>query len=101
MANQSNPFNYAFVVRCPIENGALLRSLASESGKTASAYVAEMIRERVSGRELSESDRKWVSDRLKTNCHRRAKADAKTAAGYYRGKRKRPGRPRKPGPKKI
>ena len=90
-----------FVVWCPIESGVLLRPLASESGKTASAYVAEMIRERVSGLKLSESDRSWGSDRLKTNCHRRTKADAKTAVGYYRGKRKRLGRPRKPRPKKI
>lgn len=88
MANQSNPFKYAFVVRCPLEDGASLRTLAKEAGQTVSAYVASLIKKRIGKRELSDSEHAWVAARLKVNCHRRAKADAKTAAGYYRGKQR-------------
>ena len=79
MACQSNPETYAIVIRLPIEEGAALKSLADSEGVAISAFVAGMIHEKVKGHKLDVAER------------------AKTAAGYY--KRKRRGRPRKPGPK--
>lgn len=98
MACQSNPKTYSFVVRCPLEDGAALKSLADDVGKTVSAYVAKMVRLHIGERNLNEKEKLWVSQHLEANLIRRAKADEKTANGYY--KRKRRGRPRKPGPKK-
>ena len=97
MACQSNPETYAIVIRLPIEEGAALKSLADSEGVAISAFVAGMIHEKVKGHKLDVAERAWIAKHLKMNLIRRAKADAKTAAGYY--KRKRRGRPRKPGPK--
>ena len=98
MACQSNPETYAIVIRLPIEEGAALKSLADSEGVAISAFVAGMIHEKVKGRKLDVAERAWIAKHLEMNLIRRAKADAKTAAGYY--KRKRRGRPRKPGKKK-
>ena len=97
MACQSNPKTYAIVIRCPLEDGAAIKALAESEGSTVSAYVAKMIHDKVKDRALGEAERAWIAEHLELNLVRRAKADAKTAAGYY--KRKRRGRPRKPGPK--
>ena len=97
MACQSNPETYAIVIRLPLEEGAALKSLADSDGVAVSAFVAGMIHEKVKGHKLAAAERAWISEHLEMNLIRRAKADAKTAAGYY--KRKRRGRPRKPGPK--
>ena len=97
MACQSNPETYAIVIRLPIEEGAALKSLADSKGVAVSAFVAGMVNERVKGHKLDVAERAWIAEHLEMNLIRRAKADAKTAAGYY--KRKRRGRPRKPGPK--
>ena len=97
MACQSNPETYAIVIRLPIEEGAALKSLADSEGVAISAFVAGMIHEKVKGHKLDVAERAWIAKHLEMNLIRRAKADAKTAAGYY--KRKRRGRPRKPGPK--
>lgn len=97
MACQSNPETNAIVIRLPIKEGAALKSLADSDGVAISAFVAGMIHEKVKGRKLDVAERAWIAKHLEMNLIRRAKADAKTAAGYY--KRKRRGRPRKPGPK--
>ena len=97
MACQSNPETYAIVIRLPIEEGAALKSLADSEGVVISAFVAGMIHEKVKGYKLDVADRAWIAKHLEMNLIRRAKADAKTAAGYYKRKRRR--RPRKPGPK--
>ena len=97
MACQSNPETYAIVIRLPIEEGAALKSLADSEGVAISAFVAGMLHEKVKGYKLDVADWAWIAKHLEMNLIRRAKADAKTAAGYY--KRKRRGRPRKPGPK--
>jgi hypothetical protein len=97
MACQSNPETYAIVIRLPLEEGAALKSLADSDRVAVSAFVAGMIHEKVKGRKLDVAERAWIAKHLEMNLIRRAKADAKTAAGYY--KRKRRGRPRKPGPK--
>ena len=97
MACQSNPETYAIVIRVPLEEGAALKSLADSDGVAISAFVAGMVHEKVKGHKISEREETWIAKHLEMNLIRRAKADAKTAAGYY--KRKRRGRPRKPGPK--
>lgn len=97
MACQSNPKTYAIVIRCPLEDGAAIKALAESEGSAVSAYVAKMIHDKVKGRALGDAERAWVAEHLELNLARRARADAKAAAGYY--KRKRRGRPRKPGPK--
>lgn len=97
MACQSNPETYAIVIRVPLEEGAALKSLADSDGVAISAFVAGMVHEKVKGHKISDRERSWIAKHLEMNLIRRAKADAKTAAGYY--KRKRRGRPRKPGPK--
>lgn len=93
MACQSNPETYAIVIRLPIEEGAALKSLADSEGVAISAFVAGMVHERVKGHKLDAAERAWIAEHLEMNLIRRAK----TVAGYY--KRKRRGRPRKPGPK--
>lgn len=98
MSCQVNPNTYAIVIRCPLEEGAVLKSMADEDGVTVSAFVARMIHEKVDGRALDVAERAWISKHLEMNLIRRAKADAKTAAGYFKHKRR--GRPRKPGPRK-
>lgn len=98
MACQFNPKVYSIVVRCPLEDGAILKSLADEVDETVSAYLAKLIRAHIGERQLNETEKLWVSQHLEANLVRRAKVDEKTANGYY--KRKRRGRPRKPGPKK-
>ena len=97
MACQSNPETYAIVIRLPIEEGAALKSLADSEGVAVSAFVAGMVHEMVKGHKLDAAERVWIAEHLEMNLIRRAKADAKTAAGYYKRKRRR--RPRKPGPK--
>ena len=97
MACQANPETYAIVIRLPIEEGAALKSLADSEGVAISAFVAGMIHEKVKGHKLDAAERVWIAEHLEMNLIRRAKADAKTAAGYYKRKRRR--RPRKPGPK--
>ena len=97
MACQSNPETYASVIRLPIEEGAALKSLADSDGVAISAFVAGMSHENVKGHKLDVAERAWIAKHLEMNLIRRAKADVKTASGYY--KRKRRGRPRKPGPK--
>ena len=74
-----------------------MKSLADSKGVAVSAFVAGMVHERVKGHKLDVAERAWIAEHLEMNLIRRAKADAKTAAGYY--KRKRRGRPRKPGPR--
>lgn len=98
MACQSDPNVYAVVFRCPLEEGAELKTLADRAGKTISAYVAELVRGHLTHRELDSAEMSWVAEHLEANLARRAKADERTAAGYY--KKKRRGRPRKPGPRK-
>lgn len=98
MACQSNPNTYAIVFRCPLENGAKLKTMAETAGMTVSAYVAKMVDDHVDDRALSESEKSWVNAHYEANKIRRTKADAMTANGYF--KKKRRGRPRKPGPRK-
>lgn len=98
MACQSNPKTYSIVFRCPLEDGAILKTLADASGETISAYVAKIIHGHVGERDLTDAEKVWLDEHLQANLARRARADELTAKGYY--KRKHRGRPRKPGPRK-
>lgn len=72
--------------------------MADEAGVTMSAYLAKMVDDHVGDRRLNAPEKEWVSAHYEANRVRRTKADAKTATGFY--KKKRRGRPRKPGPRK-
>ena len=98
MACQANPKTYSFMFRCPLEDGAKLKTLADEAGVTASAFVARMLRERVGERALTEKEQQWYDEHLEMNKVRRERADRLSKKGYFN--RKRRGRPRKPGPRK-
>lgn len=98
MACQSNPNTYAVVFRCPLKEGARLKTLADEAGQTISAYVAQIVHERIGSGELTEAEQMWLDEHLAANTARRIKQDEWTARGYY--KKRHRGRPRKPGPRK-
>ena len=98
MSCQVNPNTYPFVVRCPLKDGAILKTLADEAKMTMSAYAAKLLHDHVGERELNDTEKVWFDEHFAANTRRRQKADEMTAAGYY--KRKRRGRPRKPGPRR-
>ena len=98
MSCQVNPNTYAIVIRCPLEDGAILKSKADAAGMTLSKYLAQILKEFVDKRELTETEKAWVAEHYAVNKIRREKADEKTASGFY--KRRHRGRPRKPGPKR-
>ena len=75
-----------------------MKSRAAANDMTVSAYVAKMVRDHLGEGELDAAERDWVHAHYEANVAKRQRADEKTAAGYYR--RKRRGRPRKRGPKK-
>ena len=86
------------VFRCSLEDGAVLKSKADAAGMTLSAYVGKLVREHIGEVTLTEVEQAWIKTHYEANLARRARADHMTAAGYF--KRKRRGRPRKPGPRK-
>ena len=98
MACQANPKTYSLVFRCPLEDGAKLKTLADKAGVTASVFIARMLKEKVGDRALDDDEKRWYDEHLEMNKVRRARADRLTKNGYF--KRKRRGRPRKPGPRK-
>jgi hypothetical protein len=52
-----------------------------------SAYVARLIQCDIGTIALTGTERKWMAERLDANRIKRAKADEKTASGYYRIKK--------------
>ena len=98
MACQLNPNTYGVVFRCPLEDGARLKTMADEAGLTVSMFVAGIIRKTVGDRPLTETEQTWVADHFEMGKLRRERADQMTKNGYF--KKKRVGRPRKPGPRK-
>ena len=98
MSCQQNPETYAIVIRCTLKQGALLKTLAEENGKTISVLMGEKVKELVGDRDLTEVEQMWYDAHLEVGKKRRARADELNKKGYY--KRKRRGRPRKPGPRK-
>ena len=97
MSCQNNPNTYAIVARCPLEIGARLKTLADKAGQTMSQYIADMICERVGDVVLTDEENIWAAEHFEMHKVRRARADRMSAAGYF--KRRKRGRPRKPGPK--
>ena len=87
MSNQQDPNVYSLMCRCPLEDAARLRLKAKERGLPMSAYVAKLIQGDIKQVSLSGSDREWIEERLDANMLKRAKADKKTASGYYRVKK--------------
>ena len=98
MSCQQNPETYAIVIRCTLKQGAMLKTLAEENGKTISVLMGEKVKELVGDRDLTEVEQMWYDAHLEVGKKRRARADELNKKGYY--KRKRRGRPRKPGPRK-
>ena len=122
MACQLNPNTYSLMFRFPLEENApeklrfghlrrrrtrrarqgarakLKTPARARAGQTLSKYVADMVSKHVGDRELTEDERKWFDEHLEMNKARRARADRMSAAGYF--KRRKRGRPRKPGPRK-
>jgi len=98
MSCQVNPNTYSIVVRCPLEDGAKLKTLADEAGVTLSAYIAAAMKDKIEDRALNEKEKAWYDQHYNANLDRRFRENEKTAAGYYKHKRR--GRPRKPGPRK-
>lgn len=97
MPCQVNPKTYSIVVRCPLEDGAKLKTLADDAGLTLSAYIASIVKNRVEDRALNAREKAWYEAHYNANLDRRMREDEKSALGYY--KKKRRGRPRKPGPR--
>ena len=98
MSCQSNPETYAIVIRCTLKEGALLKTLAEESGKTISVLMGEKVKELVGDRDLTEVEQMWYDAHLEANIEHRKRQDERNAKGYYR--HRHVGRPRKPGPRK-
>ena len=59
--------------------------------------IADMICERVGDVVLTDEENTWAAEHFEMHKVRRARADRMSAAGYF--KRRKRGRPRKPGPK--
>ena len=98
MSCQQNPETYAIVIRCTLKEGALLKTLAEENGKTISVLMGEKVKELVGDRELTEVEQMWYDAHLEANIAVRKRQDERNAKGYYR--HRHVGRPRKPGPRK-
>ena len=98
MSCQQNPETYAIVIRCTLKEGALLKTLAEENGKTISVLMGEKVRELVGDRDLTEVEQMWYDAHLEANIAVRKRQDERNAKGYYR--HRHVGRPRKPGPRK-
>ena len=98
MSCQQNPETYAIVIRCTLKEGALLKTLAEENGKTISVLMGEKVKELVGDRDLTEVEQMWYAAHLEANIAVRKRQDERNAKGYYR--HRHVGRPRKPGPRK-
>ena len=98
MSCQQNPETYAIVIRCTLKQGALLKTLAEENGKTISVLMGEKVKELVGDRDLTEVEQMWYDAHLEANIAVRKRQDERNAKGYYR--HRHVGRPRKPGPRK-
>ena len=98
MSCQSNPETYAIVIRCTLKEGALLKTLAEDSGKTISVLMGEKVKELVGDRDLTEAEQMWYDAHLEANIAVRKRQDERNAKGYYR--HRHVGRPRKPGSRK-
>ena len=98
MSCQQNPETYAIVIRCTLKEGALLKTLAEENGKTISVLMGEKVKELVGDRDLTEAEQMWYDAHLEANIAVRKRQDERNTKGYYR--RRHVGRPRKPGPRK-
>ena len=98
MSCQQNPETYAIVIRCTLKEGALLKTLAEENGKTISVLMGEKVKELVGDRDLTEVEQMWYDAHLEANIAVRKRQDERNAKGYYR--HRHVGRPRKPGPRK-
>ena len=98
MSCQQNPETYAIVIRCTLKEGALLKTLAEENGKTISVLMGEKVKELVGDRDLTEVEQMWYDAHLEANIAVRKRQDERNAKGYYR--HRHGGRPRKPGPRK-
>lgn len=84
MSNQLDPNNYSLMCRCRLQDAAAIRDLATQNGKTMSAFVADLVHEAAKGVELTPNARKWMHRRFVANKKIRAKADRETAQGRYR-----------------
>ena len=98
MSCQQNPETYAIVIRCNLKDGAILKTMAADAGVSVSTFIGEKVHDLVEKRDLTEVEQMWYDAHLEVANERRRKADEKNKKGYY--KRKHPGRPRKPGPRK-
>ena len=70
--------------RCRLQDAAAIRDLATQNGKTMSAFVADLVHEAAKGVELTPKTLKWMHKRFVANKKIRAKADRETAQGRYR-----------------
>ena len=99
MRSEKNPEFYAVVIRCPLKDGAKLKTLAEAHHKNVSTFMGQVVRRMVGRRKkLNAEEQAWFDEHRAMNVAMLERAEAKTASRP--SKRRHVGRPRKPGPKK-
>ena len=98
MRSEKNPEIYAVVIRCPLKDGAKLKTLAEAHHKNVSSFMGEIVRRMVGRRrKLTAEEQTWFDEHRAMNVAMLERAEAKAASHHYK---RHVGRPRKPGPKK-
>ena len=98
MRSEKNPEFYAVVIRCPLKDGAKLKTLAEAHHKNVSSFMGEIVRRMVGRRrKLTAEEQTWFDEHRAMNVAMLERAEAKAASHHYK---RHVGRPRKPGPKK-
>ena len=98
MRSQRNPEFYAVVIRCPLKDGAKLKTLAEAHHKNVSSFMGEIVRRMVGRRrKLTAEEQTWFDEHRAMNVAMLERAEAKATSSPR--KRSKRGRPRKPGPK--
>lgn len=94
MANQINPNVYHLSCRCPIEDVAALKTLASDKGVSLNECLVDLVHGAVKNVSVNTFARAWMQEQRLVNLKIRAHADELTANGKYRAKHpKKRGRP--------